>query len=171
MGYPEGCPFGLFRQRHRLSPISQKKPGPNVLGRIDIANQLLTVLKAVYVAQERYRSFKCLSHLNLSFHFLGFTAYFNSIFTSVNWILPRLRLLCFGELKLSQQIEKKVNFKSKSSGFKSKSFLNLKFQIDYKVTVVKKYFEYYINVLNLQISFSLGNYELKKNHFGLNKWN
>ena len=64
---------------------------------------------------------------------------------------------------------KRVNFKSKSSGFKSKSILNLKFQIDYKLTVVKKYSECFINVLRLQISFSLGNYELKKNHFGLNK--
>ena len=66
---------------------------------------------------------------------------------------------------------KKVNFKSKSSGFKSKSFLNLKFQIEYKVTVVKTYFECFINGLKLQISFSLGNFELKKNHFGSNKKN
>ena len=63
---------------------------------------------------------------------------------------------------------KKVNFKSKSSGFKSKSFLNLKFQID---TVVKTYSECFINGLKLQISFSLGNFELKKKHFGSNKKN
>ena len=50
---------------------------------------------------------------------------------------------------------KKVNFKSKSSGFKSKSFFKLKFQRDYTVTVVRKYSECFTNVLKLRISFSL----------------
>ena len=103
---------------------------------------------------------------NVAFYFLDFTAYFNFLLSTE--ICP---VFAMEKMKTEPMDRKKVNFKLKSSGFKSKSFLNLKFQIDYKVTVVKTYSECFIDVLKLQISFSLGNFELKKNHFGSNKKN
>ena len=71
----------------------------------------------------------------------------------------------------TELIDRKKSTSNQNHLDSNQSFLNLKFQIDYKVTVVKTYSECFINVLKLQISFSLGNFELKKNHFGSNKIN
>ena len=118
------------------------------------------ILKAVYVAQERYCSFKFRSHWNYR------SSYFNFHFCRLNSAPASL----WWKIK-TELIYRKKSTSNQNHLALNQSFLNLKFQIDYKVTVVKTYSECFINGSKLQISFSLENFELKKNHFGSNKVN
>ena len=126
MGYPEGCPFGLFRQRHRLSQISQKNDqmvlSIKTLLRThwhwkSIAYLIKIVFWQLYMLHKNDIVASNLYHTEI----VKVYGLFQSIFTSVCRLNSAPASLWW-KIKTELIYRKKVNFKSKSSGFKSVIF-------------------------------------------------